>query len=416
MSRNFKVFLGGAFVFYFIGFMNDAAAVYVLAGICLAVVAGCYWLSRLAVAGLELELSLPRHEVAAGSKLPVRLTLTNVGLISRPGPIVAVHITNHTLRGVDQVVECALPPLAVGETATATLEIVLPVRGRWEVGPATLVGTDPIGMFRRPGPGWGSQTVLVLPQTFPVPWNCRQELLSPVARQLALSRVRQGGEFWGIRQHEPGDGLRHVHWKVTAHTGRLMVKEYARGRELSAALWLDLSASNLVGAAADSSLEMEIALAASLVPAFLALDQAVALVGEGLPLALRTADRGEAAAARALRALAEAQTDSNQRFGDLISHQVEEARPGLTAVALTSGLEPGLDRALLNAASSGVALRCLLVAPAGDLTAAQRAQQSHLLTRLQQSGIPAVRVDSRRELPQALGRLAAHGEERVAAG
>jgi uncharacterized protein (DUF58 family) len=416
MSRNFKVFLGGVLVFYLVGFMNEAAVAYVLSGICLAVLAGCYWLSRLAVAGLRIELQLPRREVAAGSKVPVRVILTNIGLISRPGPIVSVAITNHTIAGLDQTVEFALPALARGEAAEATVEVVLSARGRWEVGPARLVGTDPVGMFRRPGPQSNTQALLALPETFAVPWVWRRDLLSREARHLSLSRVRQGGEFWGIRQHEPGDGLRHVHWKVTAHTGELMVKEYARGRELAAAIWLDLCRANHVGHGAESSLEMSITLAASLIPALLAMDQAVALVGEGLPLALRTAGRGEATTVRAWRTLAEAQLDSSRRFADLVSRQLEEVRPGLTAVAITSGVEPGLERALLQAAVRGVAVRCVVAAPADSLSDAQRAQQSSLVARLRQAGVPVAVATSRGDLRQAVGQLAAAGEEKVAAG
>lgn len=414
MSRNLKVFLGSVLIFYVVGFMNDAAVAYVLSGICLAVIAGCYWFSRLAVAGLGLEILLTRHEVAAGSKVPVRIVLSNVGLISRPGPLVALCASNHTIPGVDQVVEVLLPPLASGEAATAVVELVLPVRGRWSVGPAQLIGTDPLGMFRRRGPATGSQTLLALPETFPVPWAWRRDLLSREARQLALARVRQGGEFWGIREHEPGDGLRHVHWKVTAHTGELMVKEYARGRELSAAVWLDLNSANVVGQGVDSSLEMSIILAASLVPALLAMDQAVALVGEGLPAGLRTPGRGEATAARILRTLAEVRPDSRQRFTDLISHQVEEARPGLTALAITAGVEPGLASALLAASRRGVSVRCLVVAPAAALDDGQRAHQAHLAARLREAGVPVAMATTRAELGRSVGQLARTGEERVA--
>lgn len=416
MSRNFRVFLGGALIFYLVGFMNDAAVAYVLSGICLAVLAGCYWLSRLGVAGLEVAVQLPRHEVAAGSRVPVRVALTNIGLISRPAPIVVLRITNQTIAGVDQKVEFVLPSLSRGETAEATVEIVLPVRGRWQVGPAQLVGTDPVGMFRRPGPKSDSSALLALPEVFTVPWVWRRDLLSREARHLALSRVRQGGEFWGIRQYEPGDGLRHVHWKVTAHTGELMVKEYARGRELSAAVWLDLRAANHVGQGADSSLEMSVILAASLVPALLAMDQAVALVGEGLPPALRTPGRGEATAARAWRALAEAHLDSQRPFADLIARQLEDVRPGLTAIAVTPAVEPGLEKALLSAASRGVALRCIVAAPPELLSESQRAHQARLVARLWQAGVPVAVAGSRRELRQAVGQLAAAGEERVAAG
>ena len=250
------------------------------------------------------------------------------------------------------------------------------------------------------------QTLLVLPEIFEVPWIWRRDLLSPAARQMARALTRHGGEFWGIRQHEPGDDLRHVHWKVTAHKGDLVVKEYARGRELAAALWLDLNAANVVGEGALSSLEMCIIMTASLLPALLAMDQAVALVGEGLPASLRVPGRGEATAIRVLRTLAEAQATNGRPFTEVVAEQAAAAQPGLTAVVVTSGVEPGLPQALLTAASRGVALRCLALAPVEALTEQQRARQAQLVSRLRHAGVPVVVGTSKRELPHTLGQLA----------
>ena len=69
-------------------------------------------------------------------------------------------------------------------------------------------------------------------------------------------RLRSGGhELHGVREHQPGESLRGVHWPATAHRGRLMVKELddpagdqlaivldARGRPMSARAGLELRA------------------------------------------------------------------------------------------------------------------------------------------------------------------------------
>lgn len=406
MTRNLRLFVGAAIIFYLIGVMNDAAAVYVLAGICLAVIAGCYWLSRLAVAGLALEVRLPRAEVQAHVQSPVQLVLRNIGIISRPGPVVTLELQNLSIPGLTLSYEVELPPLASGAEAEATIEIVLPARGRWQVGPARLVGTDPLGMFYRPGPASDFQPLLAFPEMFEVPWTWRRDLLSPAARQMARARTRHGGEFWGIRQHEPGDDLRHVHWKVTAHRGDMVVKEYARGRELAAAIWLDLNSANIVGRGSESSLEYCISMAASLVPALIHMDQSVSLVGAGLPVSLASPGRGEATALRAVRALAEVQATNGRPFKALVTEQARDARPALTAIVITSGIEPGLDQPLLAAASRGIALRCLLLAPEAGMTEEQRGRQTQLADQLRHAGIAVGVAHSRRELPQTLGRLA----------
>lgn len=411
-----RIFAAAAIIFYLVGVMNDAAAVYVLAGICLAVIAGCYWLSRLAVAGLSLQVRLPRAEVQAHTPVPVHLQLENIGLISRPGPTITLTLTNRSIPGLAQQQRLDLPALPSGASAEGILDVTLPARGRWEIGPARIIGTDPLGMFERPGPSSNGQPLLALPQIFEVPWVWRRGLLSPAARQMARARTRHGGEFWGIRQHEPGDDLRHVHWKVTAHQGEMVVKEYARGRELAAAVWLDLNSANVAGEGADSSLEYCISMAASLIPALLHMDQAVSLVGAGLPVSLASPGRGEATALRALRALAEVQATNHRPFASLITEHAREARPGLSVVVITSGLEPGLEQPLLAAAARGLAVRCLLLAPGAALTPEQRSRQETLAASLRHAGIPVAIGVTRAELPHTLGQLAERemGEKAVA--
>ncbi|MEI6502373.1 MAG: hypothetical protein WCP21_15285, partial [Armatimonadota bacterium] len=191
------------------------------------------------------------------------------------------------------------------------------------------------------------------------------------------------------------------------------VKEYARGRELSAAVWLDLNSANIVGEGASSSLEFGITMAASIIPALLHMDQAVGLVGTGLPVSLAQPGRGEATAGRALRALAEVQASNHRPFAALVTEQAREARPGLTAVVICSGIEPNLDRALLMAANRGLTLRCLLLAPATALTPEQRARQEALAAALTHAGIAVAVGRDRKDLPHTLARLS---ESQIAEG
>jgi uncharacterized protein (DUF58 family) len=409
MSRNLRIFVGGSAIFYFIAVINGAQAVYVLSGICLAVVAGCYWLSRLAVAGLQLTLTLSRSEVLAGGKVPIKLLLKNIGLISRPAPLIDLSLKNLTLPDTESNLLLHLPALRTGEKAEGLADIFIPARGRWQVGPAQITGTDPLGMFRRPGPVSENHMVLALPEIFEIPGLWQRDLLSPAARQLAQARTRQGGEYWGIRAHTPGEDLRHVHWKIVARTGELMVKDYAQGRELATALWLDLQADNVAGTGPDSSLELAVSTAASILPVLVNMDQAVALAGDGLPAVLANPDRGEAASARMLRALAEIQARSVRPFAEVINEQVQRARPGLTAVVITSGVEPGLTTALRGAAARGVVVRCLCLAPGEALSDEQQAAQQQLWRSLRQAGIPVAMAHSRAELPHLFAQLGSPG-------
>ena len=113
---------------------------------------------------------------------------------------------------------------------------------------------DPFGLARRVDVTRGSTalTVLAPPLELPEP-----VLGSDGDVAFARHGLRSGGhELHGVREHQPGESLRGVHWPATAHRGRLMVKELddPAGDEL--AVVLDARASAEVGSPPDSSFEL----------------------------------------------------------------------------------------------------------------------------------------------------------------
>lgn len=56
-----------------------------------------------------------------------------------------------------------------------------------------------------------------------------------------------GMQFKEFRAYEPGDDVRHIHWGVTARTGRATLKTYEEERELDVLLMVDGSGSSLLG-------------------------------------------------------------------------------------------------------------------------------------------------------------------------
>ena len=67
--------------------------------------------------------------------------------------------------------------------------------------------------------------------------------------------------FHAIRDYVPGDSRRHVHWKSTAKTGQLMVRQYEETRRSRIAISIDL---DITQYGSDDEFEMAISAAASL--------------------------------------------------------------------------------------------------------------------------------------------------------
>ena len=76
-------------------------------------------------------------------------------------------------------------------------------------------------------------------------------------------RKGSGLEFFGIREHRAGDSLRHVHWRSTARTGRLLVREYEEQPSSRLGVWIDSGPT--VGDEPRTAFEDAVSCAASLV-------------------------------------------------------------------------------------------------------------------------------------------------------
>ena len=63
-----------------------------------------------------------------------------------------------------------------------------------------------------------------------------------VSTGTAKKRLGQGGDLLNIRPYERGDVPRFVHWKATARTGRLMIRQLAQEGESGYSLYIDTDA------------------------------------------------------------------------------------------------------------------------------------------------------------------------------
>lgn len=121
----------------------------------------------------------------------------------------------------------AIPPVPANDRTEVEIEFVPARRGYLDFSAAYVARPDPLGLFRalRKYPLPDSQ--LVLPRTYPVP-----KLNLPGKRKyrqggLTLaSQIGDSQEFLSLREYQPGDPLRSIHWRSYAKYGEPIVKEY----------------------------------------------------------------------------------------------------------------------------------------------------------------------------------------------
>jgi uncharacterized protein (DUF58 family) len=189
--------------------------------------------SRLSLAGLELDFVLPDH-IAARRKLAGRIFVRNA---KRWLPSFSVH-----LKGTEDSVLTTLyfPVIPGGATLDETVEVLFHRRGVYRENGFQFTTGFPFGFLERRALVTLRRDVLVYPSIDPQPGF--EDLLAAVRGEMeALIRGR-GSDFYRIRPYEALESARHVDWKATAHTGDLQVREFAREQDRVLEIFLDLDA------------------------------------------------------------------------------------------------------------------------------------------------------------------------------
>jgi uncharacterized protein (DUF58 family) len=113
-------------------------------------------------------------------------------------------------------------------------------RGRFRLGPATLVSGDPFGIVALSRRVASSNEILVYPRSEDLPH------FSLPGADLSGGQATRARAFHvspnvaTIREYAPGDSMSHIHWRSTARTGRMMVKEFELDPSADIYLVLDM--------------------------------------------------------------------------------------------------------------------------------------------------------------------------------
>ena len=183
-------------------------------------------------------------------------------------------------------------------------------RGRYVLSGYRIATKFPFALFRKSRDVDAPVEVIVYPARVTVP---RPPPRAQTRGDTSANRLGRRGEFFGLRERRTGDDRRDVHWKSSARTGRLLVREYEdeHARHVSIgvdnALPQDVRDAVTDGAVAPpaeaqiSAVERAISVAASLATAYLEAGWTVEVVARGLHV---PGGSGRLHESRVLRALA----------------------------------------------------------------------------------------------------------------
>jgi len=190
------------------------------------------FISRLCLAGLELDLLIPEH-VTAGRAVPARLYVRNVKFWM---PSFSIRVVG--LEDRNPLTSAVYFPVIPGR---ATLEEIVQVqfsgRGAYRQNSFAFTTRFPFGFLEKTEHVTLQREVIVYPSIEPHPGF--EDLLGGIAGDIESHYRGLGRDFYRIRPYEAFESARHVDWKASAHTGELQVREFAREQECAIEIFLD---------------------------------------------------------------------------------------------------------------------------------------------------------------------------------
>lgn len=138
-------------------------------------------------------------------------------------------------------------------------------RGVWAIGPLMLRTVDPFGLAQREQAFGETRTITVVPEVFALAPLAVKVGAAGGTAHTSSSRLGQGSDNLSPRRYIPGDSMRRIHWRATAHRGQLMVRQEEEESSPDAVVILDRSSARWAtqGDDADPAFEAAVSLCAS---------------------------------------------------------------------------------------------------------------------------------------------------------
>jgi uncharacterized protein (DUF58 family) len=353
-------------------------------GLVLAVLAAALWV-RFLVRPMTLRRTFGRGERLAGDDVPIQIELETDEIVPSGSLVLREKIARLGERET---------PLfrRAGRIHGRYLLRRVP-RGRYAIDEAEVIIEDPFGLERVTVELPVGASILVYPRLVDVDRLFSESgARTPEGRRLLLRRPT-GFDLHSVRDYQQGESLRRVHWPTTARRGHLMVKELEDSPRDETAVLLDADASTAVGTAPDSSFELGVRAAGSIVKSHAARGRRAALIVNASRPVYQRVHSFDGDWHRALEILAAVEPDGHSPVANILADDAGPAARAVELTVVTSGLSPRLvdrlaHRALGNHAASLVYIdgSSFAANAAGASPGLDPATAAHLL-RLQRAGV-----------------------------
>ena len=221
-------------------------------------------------------------------------------------------------------------------------------RGRYEVKSVDAVLEDPFGLERVEVKLPAGESILVYPRLVDLDGLFSDSGARALEGRRLLLRRPTGFDLHSVRDYEQGESLRRVHWPSTAKRGHLMVKELEDAPRDETAVLLDADAGAVAGVAPDSSFELQVRAAGSILRAHASRGRRAALIINSAARMYQPVHTFDGEWLRAFELLAAVEPDGPIPCAAMLADEAGHAGRALDLTVVTASLSPRLVDRLLQ--------------------------------------------------------------------
>ena len=261
------IFLGIT-TFVMVAALNSGTNLLYLAfGLMLGAFLASAFLSRLSLKQIDVRRVMTDH-VVTGEPAIIQYQLTNR---KRFWPCFAIRIAETNIDShLSEAPQGYCMHIAPGKSANILARLVASRRGLVALTDIRLTCSFPFGFVSRTVLLHRPEPLVVYPRIGTLNRHLALRCRESTETGTMTSSVRRGNdEFYGLREYRAGDNIRSIHWRSTARTGQLTIREMASNAPPQMVIVLDLRRwrdhpDALVGPDGPGQVERAIELAASL--------------------------------------------------------------------------------------------------------------------------------------------------------
>jgi len=329
-----------------------------LAYLILLVIVGSWLWTRYCLSGTEVDFSGSTTQATVGQRAWANLTAFNHSRI----PKLWFEVDTKTQ------LPTPWPPHVVhlqpGRSRNWRINFECEQRGRFLLGPTEVRSGDPFGLFQKTAILGQTHSLLVYPATVPL-----THFFLPPADLPGEGRRRRRTHFVtpnaaSIREYVYADSFNRIHWRSTARTGKLMVKEFELDPASETWVILDLDQSVQSGEGQQSTEEYGVTIAASVVKHYLDANRPIGFMSYGRQPVTHRPERGGQQFVKIMESLAVARADGQVSIAELLAGEMRRFGRFTTLLIVTSSTQEDWVHQTQHLIRRGARIATVLIEPA----------------------------------------------------